>query len=74
MANCADRVADLLRQEGSGLSPEKFDETPGASDAQGRRTTLLAETLQACEELRSSGSEELDDVAEKLADGSRDGM
>ncbi|GAO16646.1 uncharacterized protein UV8b_00791 [Ustilaginoidea virens] len=66
-------VGLLLRQNGRDASPSHAGDSSEASDvARPKRTELLAGVLGTCEHLRSTDSEQLDLVAEKLADGSRD--
>lgn len=70
----AEDVAALLSREGSGLTPEEFDEVTETDDTQQHRTRLLSPVLSACQQLWEDGSEDLDLIAEKLGDGSRDGQ
>lgn len=67
-------VADLLQRNGRGESTEEYDETLETESAVQRRTELLADVLKSCQELRASDRVQLEAVAEKLGDGSRDGM
>lgn len=66
-------IAALLQREGSALSPDEYDETPQPGGARQRRTELLKNVLDACQEAWNSKSAQIDLIAEKLADGSRDG-
>lgn len=66
-------IADLLAREGSGLPPGEYDETSDSPEARNRRTELLAPVLSLCQQVWAAGSEEIDSIAEKLGDGSRDG-
>ncbi|KAH8179123.1 Armadillo [Sarocladium implicatum] len=65
-------VAALLQREGSGLSIDDYDEASQSLGARQRRAELLGDTLATCQTLWSSGSGELDLVAENLGNGSRD--
>ncbi len=67
-------IADLLQRNGRGESAEEYDETLEAESVVQRRTELLADVLKSCQELRASDRTQLEAVAEKLGDGSRDGM
>lgn len=73
MAMTVEDIASLLSREGSGLAPDEYDESVETDEARTRRTELLAPVLATCQQLWDSGSEELDLVAQKLGDGSRDG-
>ncbi|KAF4122784.1 GTP binding protein [Geosmithia morbida] len=72
MASRAEEIASLLQREGSGLSPDEYDETPESDEIKSRRVKVLSDVVSECRNLWSSGSEDLDVVAQKLADGSRD--
>ncbi|KAK5995309.1 hypothetical protein PT974_03711 [Cladobotryum mycophilum] len=65
-------IADLLQREGSNVHPDKYDEDSETDEAMQRRTELLIPVLATCQEVWTSGSEEIDVIAEKLGDGSRD--
>ncbi|PQK16890.1 hypothetical protein BB8028_0007g00900 [Beauveria bassiana] len=65
-------IANLLLREGRGESTEDYDETIEPEYAAQRRTDLLAGVLETCKELRASDQAQLEVVAEKLGDGSRD--
>ncbi|KAJ4150371.1 hypothetical protein LMH87_011123 [Akanthomyces muscarius] len=65
-------IADLLQRNGRGESAEEYDETLEAESVVQRRTELLADVLKSCQELRASDRTQLEAVAEKLGDGSRD--
>ncbi|KAJ6790141.1 hypothetical protein PWT90_08868 [Aphanocladium album] len=67
-----DDIANLLQREGSGDSAEEYDETLESESVVQRRTELLAEVLKTCTELQDSDRTQLEVVAEKLGDGSRD--
>lgn len=67
-------IADLLQREGSGDSNEEYDQTLEAESVVQRRNDLLADVLKTCTELQTSDRAQLEVVAEKLGDGSRDGM
>jgi hypothetical protein len=66
-------LAALLQKEGSGVSQDAYDEANEPADARQRRTDLLAQVLTTCYQLWESQSTELDFIAQKLGDGSRDG-
>lgn len=66
-------IAALLIREGSGRNPEEYDEDAEPPGAREHRTQILVNVLSSCQEAWASGSEELDLMAEKLGDGSRDG-
>lgn len=67
-------IADLLQREGSGGQEDDYDETLESESVVQRRTELLADVLKTCAELlRNSDVGQLEVVAEKLGDGSRDG-
>ncbi|KAL7938777.1 hypothetical protein V8C35DRAFT_289164 [Trichoderma chlorosporum] len=66
-------IEEMLQREGSKVSPDKYDETTESVDARQRRTELLIPVLAACRMVRASETEEeLELMAEKLGDGSRD--
>ncbi|KAL7962194.1 hypothetical protein V8C34DRAFT_271059 [Trichoderma compactum] len=66
-------IEEMLLREGSKVSPDKYDETTEPVDARQRRTELLIPLLAACREVWTSHSQEdLELMAEKLGDGSRD--
>lgn len=69
-----DDIAALLEREGSGVSQDQYDETLEDEDAREKRTALLSQVLSTCQELWDTKSTDLDLVAQKLGDGSRDGM
>lgn len=69
----ADEIASLLQREGSGLTPDEFDESPESDETEQHRVDVLTDVVAECRQLWTSDSEELDVVAQKLADGSRDG-
>ncbi|KFA67619.1 hypothetical protein S40285_04938 [Stachybotrys chlorohalonatus IBT 40285] len=71
MLSVAD-VATLLQREGSGVSAEDYDETAQPNDARQRRAELLRPVLASCEQARFAPSGNIDLIAEKLGDGSRD--
>lgn len=66
-------VAVLLQKEGSGVPQDSYDEANEPADARQKRAGLLSEVLTTCYQLWESQSPELDLVAQKLGDGSRDG-
>lgn len=69
-----DDIAALLQKHGSGVAPDDYDEASESADANQNRTELLKPVLETCEESWASGSEVIDLIAQKLGDGSRDGM
>ncbi|KAG6022470.1 hypothetical protein E4U41_002249 [Claviceps citrina] len=66
-------VAVLLHEHGSGRGNVDAEGPPDSLhvDRRQQRTDLLAAVLSSCRDLWSTESEELDLMAEKLADGSR---
>lgn len=66
-------VTALLQREGSGLSPEAYDEVTEPEEAQPRRTKLLADVLETCQQALQQKSSSLEVIAKTLGDGSRDG-
>ena len=65
-----DEIETLLSKYGSNHGGE----LPAADEeAQKKRTDLLSEVVKTCRELWESKSEELDQMAEKIGNGSRDG-
>ena len=72
MAMSVEDIAALLSREGSGLTPDEYDESVEQEGARARRTELLAPVLETCQQLWKDGNDELDVVAEKIGDGSRD--
>lgn len=71
MTLTSDDVADLLQKWGSGPTSQLHD-TP-IEEAQERRTSLLSDVHAACSEGFRSGGKDIEDIAQKLGDGSRDG-
>ncbi|PTB69189.1 hypothetical protein BBK36DRAFT_1134704 [Trichoderma citrinoviride] len=65
-------IEDMLRREGSNVSPDKYDESTEPAEARQRRTGLLVPILAACREVWVSEPDELELMVEKLGDGSRD--
>lgn len=66
-----DEVADILQKWGSGPTSQLHD-TP-IDEAEARRTALLSDVHAACSEGFHSGGKEIEGIAQKLGDGSRDG-
>ncbi|KND86945.1 hypothetical protein TOPH_08426 [Tolypocladium ophioglossoides CBS 100239] len=65
-------IEALLQQHGSGQSQYEHDEASEPAGAPEQRTALLSPVLSACRDAWSSRSDELDVMAQKLGDGSRD--
>jgi hypothetical protein len=66
-------IEEMLRREGSKVSPDQYDESTEPAEARQRRTGLLVPILAACREVWVSEPDELELMVEKLGDGSRDG-
>lgn len=66
-------VAVLLQEHGSSRERVEADSASELDSLLQERTDLLAAVLSSCKHLWSTKSEELDSIAEKLGDGSRDG-
>ena len=66
-------IEAILTNEGSGLTADEYDEVTEDEDLKEKRVNLGKAILGTCQQLWSEGHEELDLVAEKLGDGSRDG-
>ena len=66
-------IEALLQQHGSGQSQDEYDEASETAGAREQRTTLLLPVLSACQDAWSARSDEMDAMAQKLGDGSRDG-
>jgi hypothetical protein len=64
-------VAVLLQEYGSSRGAGASGGPSDESDL--GRAELISDVLATCKEAWSTGSEELDSIAEKLGDGSRDG-
>lgn len=62
-----DAIAQLLATASSWADPGTEDQ------GRGHRTALLGDVLFTAQQLWFAGSDEIDLVAEKLGDGSRDG-
>lgn len=69
----AEEIKAVLENEGSGLSPDEYDEANEGEEVKQRRIDLAASMLAACQYYWLGGHQELDRIAEKLGDGSRDG-
>ncbi|KAF7549419.1 hypothetical protein G7046_g8354 [Stylonectria norvegica] len=72
MSLSSEDIAALLQREGSGLSPDAYDEASQPPGSRQRRTEMLGEVLLTCQKAVDSGSEQLDLITQKLGDGSRD--
>lgn len=66
-------IAALLQQHGSNRKPNDSHEPSEQPDSRLERTELLSDVLASCKDAWSTKSEQLDLIAEKLGDGSRDG-
>ncbi|KAH7311575.1 armadillo-type protein [Stachybotrys elegans] len=71
MMNLED-IVQLLQRDGSGLSPDDYDEASQPAGLRERRVQALQPVLETCRHLWQSGAGELDLIAEKLGDASRD--
>ncbi|KPM34383.1 hypothetical protein AK830_g12191 [Neonectria ditissima] len=72
MAMSSEDITALLQREGSGLSPDAYDETTQPAGARQQRTELLASTLEACRQAVQLDQSQLEAIAKSLGDGSRD--
>jgi len=63
----------LLQQYGSNVSQDDYDEASEPVGVREDRAARLAPVLRICQEAWASRSDELDLLAQKLGDGSRDG-
>ncbi|KAG9254721.1 armadillo-type protein [Emericellopsis atlantica] len=68
----AAEIEDLLANNGSGLTPDEYDEQPETEDVMKNRAALLTPVLETCQQLWDAKSDDLKLVAQKLGDGSRD--
>lgn len=68
-----EHVAALIDREGSGLTPDEYDETPHSEESVDKRTDVIRPVVHLCQDLLESKPEALGVVAETLANGSRDG-
>lgn len=66
-------VAALLQEYGGGHKQSGLEGSSDPSDIRLKRAELLSNVLAACRDAWSTKSEQLDLIAEKLGDGSRDG-
>lgn len=73
MVMSPEEVISLLQQEGSGLSPDTYDETKEPEDARPKRTKLLSDVLETCQQVSKQPESDLEAIAKALGDGSRDG-
>lgn len=73
MAMSPEEVIALLQREGSGLSPDTYDETKEPEDARSKRIQLLSSVLETCQQAYKQPEPDLEAVAKALGDGSRDG-
>lgn len=73
MAMSPEEVIALLQREGSGLSPDTYDETKEPEDARPKRIQLLSSVLETCQQASKQPEPDLEAIAKALGDGSRDG-
>lgn len=66
-------IAALLQEHGGSRDVEDVDEVTKIDDSHQKRTNLLSDVLATCKEAWTSNSIDIEAIAEKLADGSRDG-
>lgn len=69
----AEEINAILVNEGSGSSPDDYDEANESEEVKTRRVDYAKAMLGVCQQLWQGGHPELDLVTEKLGDGSRDG-
>ncbi|KAL2690028.1 hypothetical protein Neosp_004096 [[Neocosmospora] mangrovei] len=72
MAMSPEEVIALLQMEGSGLSPDAYDETKEPADARPKRIQSLSSVLETCQQASKQPEQDLEAVAKALGDGSRD--
>lgn len=72
MAMSPEEVIALLQREGSGLSPDTYDETKEPEDARPKRIQLLSSVLETCQHASKQPEPDLEGIAKALGDGSRD--
>ncbi|POR32179.1 Uncharacterized protein TPAR_07604 [Tolypocladium paradoxum] len=65
-------IEALLQQHGSSQSQDEYDEASEPAGAREQRTAVLSAVLSACQDAWSSRSDQIDVIAQKLGDGSRD--
>ncbi|KAH7157754.1 armadillo-type protein [Dactylonectria estremocensis] len=68
----AGAIANILRQEGSGLSPSAADGTPQSAAAHAKRLQLSIDILEGLEYTLRTEPPQLEALANALGDGSRD--
>lgn len=64
-------IAAMLKEHGSGLSPDNYDATKEAETLRQRRADMLADVLATCKS--DFFTLEFESIAASLGDGSRDG-
>jgi hypothetical protein len=74
MAMGPDDIAMLLQQHGSSDLHDEYDEALEPPGARQQRTAVLGGVLATCQSAWFTESEVMDLIAEKLGDGSRDGI
>ncbi|KAJ6439756.1 Armadillo-type fold domain containing protein [Purpureocillium lavendulum] len=67
-----EEVATLLQQYGSNLSQDEYDDASEPAGALEGRVARLGAVLSACQEAWAARSDDLELLAQKLGDGSRD--
>lgn len=69
----SEEVIALIQREGSGLSPDAYDETKEPEDARTKRIKSLSGVLETCQQASKQPESDLEGIAKALGDGSRDG-
>lgn len=69
----AEEIKSILMKEGSGLSPDEYDDVDESEEVKQRRVDSATSMLAMCQNFWHGNHQELDNIAEKLGDGSRDG-
>ncbi|RSM18219.1 hypothetical protein CDV31_002944 [Fusarium ambrosium] len=72
MVMSPDEVIALLQREGSGLSPDTYDEAKEPEDARPKRTKSLSVVLETLQQVSKQPESDLEGIAKALGDGSRD--
>ncbi|KYK60246.1 hypothetical protein DCS_01383 [Drechmeria coniospora] len=65
-------IEALLQQHGSGQSQDEYDDSLETESVREHRVAFLSPVLNLCQVLLSAKSSELEIIAQKLGDGSRD--
>lgn len=74
MSLSPEEIAALLQREGSGLAPGADEEFSEPEEALKRRAGLLSDVYLSCHRAFYSNTGDIELMAQKLGDGSRDGM